>query len=33
MSSHDLPNQFESFGDARKQGFLAVKSLKEQGKK
>ncbi|SHH60115.1 Benzoyl-CoA reductase/2-hydroxyglutaryl-CoA dehydratase subunit, BcrC/BadD/HgdB [Sporobacter termitidis DSM 10068] len=33
MTLHDLPDQFESFGDARKQGFIAVKDLKDQGKK
>lgn len=33
MSEIKLPSQFESFGDARKQGFIAVKNLKEQGKK
>lgn len=33
MSELSLPSQFESFGDARKQGFIAVKNLKEQGKK
>ena len=26
-----LPDIFEEFGEARKQGFLAVKDLKEQG--
>ncbi|AGA70701.1 Benzoyl-CoA reductase/2-hydroxyglutaryl-CoA dehydratase subunit, BcrC/BadD/HgdB [Desulfitobacterium dichloroeliminans LMG P-21439] len=33
MSEIQLPSQFDSFGDARKQGFIAVKNLKEQGKK
>ena len=33
MSDNTLPGQFESFADARKQGFLAVKNLKDQGKK
>jgi benzoyl-CoA reductase/2-hydroxyglutaryl-CoA dehydratase subunit BcrC/BadD/HgdB len=33
MSSHELPTQFESFAEARKQGFIAVKNLKEAGKK
>lgn len=28
-----LPGQFENFADARKQGFLAVKKLKDDGKK
>jgi benzoyl-CoA reductase/2-hydroxyglutaryl-CoA dehydratase subunit BcrC/BadD/HgdB len=32
-NSHELPTQFESFGEARKQGFIAVKNLKDQGKK
>ncbi|MDR0758558.1 MAG: 2-hydroxyacyl-CoA dehydratase family protein [Treponema sp.] len=31
MPMHGLPELFESFSDARKQGFLAMKSLKEQG--
>ncbi len=33
MSHNTLPSQFESFADARKQGFLAVKNLKDEGKK
>ncbi|AFM01641.1 MULTISPECIES: double-cubane-cluster-containing anaerobic reductase [Desulfitobacterium] len=33
MSEIQLPSQFESFAEARKQGFIAVKNLKEQGKK
>ncbi|MGE4272557.1 MAG: double-cubane-cluster-containing anaerobic reductase [Desulfitobacterium sp.] len=33
MSENQLPSQFESFGEARQQGFLAVKNLKDQGKK
>jgi benzoyl-CoA reductase/2-hydroxyglutaryl-CoA dehydratase subunit BcrC/BadD/HgdB len=33
MSSNELPSQFESFADARKQGFIAVKNLKDAGKK
>lgn len=33
MEHHTLPEQFENFADARKQGFLAVKSLKDEGKK
>lgn len=33
MSHHDLPSEFESFADARRQGFLAVKNLKDEGKK
>ena len=33
MSQNALPNQFENFADARKQGFLAVKNLKDAGKK
>lgn len=28
-----LPSKFDSFADARKQGFLAMKELKDQGKK
>ena len=31
--SYTLPEKFEEFADARKAGFLRVKSLKEQGKK
>ena len=33
MSSFDLPAAFEEFADARKAGFLKVKTAKEQGKK
>jgi benzoyl-CoA reductase/2-hydroxyglutaryl-CoA dehydratase subunit BcrC/BadD/HgdB len=33
MSSHELPSQFDSFADARKQGFIDVKNLKDAGKK
>ncbi|MCL2234847.1 MAG: 2-hydroxyacyl-CoA dehydratase family protein [Defluviitaleaceae bacterium] len=33
MSNNILPVDFESFADARKQGFLDVKNLKDQGKK
>ena len=33
MSTNELPSQFESFADARKEGFIAVKNLKDQGKK
>ena len=33
MITVNLPSQFESFSDARRQGFLAVKALKDQGKK
>ena len=33
MSNNTLPSQFESFADARKQGFLSVKNLKDEGKK
>lgn len=32
MSNVQLPEIFESFGEARKNGFLAVKALKEAGK-
>ncbi|MDR0310457.1 MAG: 2-hydroxyacyl-CoA dehydratase family protein [Acidobacteriota bacterium] len=31
-SNNTLPGQFEGFADARKQGFLAVKNLKDEGK-
>ena len=27
----DLPEQFDSFGEARKNGFLKVRSIKEAG--
>lgn len=33
MNNNILPEEFENFADARKQGFLAVKQLKDQGKK
>jgi benzoyl-CoA reductase/2-hydroxyglutaryl-CoA dehydratase subunit BcrC/BadD/HgdB len=33
MSQNALPSQFDGFADARKQGFLAVKNLKDEGKK
>lgn len=33
MSQNALPSQFESFADARRQGFLDVKNLKDEGKK
>ena len=33
MDQNALPSQFENFADARKQGFLAVKNLKDAGKK
>jgi len=33
MSDNKLPNEFENFADARRQGFLAVKELKDDGKK
>jgi len=33
MGANTLPSQFEGFADARKQGFLAVKKLKDEGKK
>lgn len=32
MSNSKLPEVFEQFGDARKQGFLTMKNLKDQGK-
>lgn len=33
MANNNLPTDFENFADARKQGFLAVKNLKDNGKK
>ncbi len=33
MNTAALPSNFENFADARKQGFLAVKQLKDEGKK
>ena len=33
MSCNNLPGEFESFADARRQGFLDVKNLKDAGKK
>lgn len=33
MTNNNLPNEFENFADARKEGFLAVKNLKDEGKK
>ena len=33
MNSNNLPGEFESFADARRQGFLDVKNLKDAGKK
>ena len=33
MNNNVLPGQFEGFADARKQGFIAVKNLKDAGKK
>lgn len=33
MSDNVLPNGFESFTDARKNGFIQMKNLKDQGKK
>jgi len=33
MNNNVLPSQFEGFAEARKQGFLAIKNLKDQGKK
>ncbi|MEG1929661.1 MAG: double-cubane-cluster-containing anaerobic reductase [Anaerovorax sp.] len=33
MSNNELPEIFESFGDARRQGFLTVKNFKDAGKK
>ncbi|WP_010256505.1 double-cubane-cluster-containing anaerobic reductase [Treponema primitia] len=32
IEQRELPEIFESFSDARKQGFMAMKNLKEQGK-
>jgi len=33
MNNNALPGQFDGFADARKQGFIAVKNLKDAGKK
>jgi benzoyl-CoA reductase/2-hydroxyglutaryl-CoA dehydratase subunit BcrC/BadD/HgdB len=33
VGDNTLPSQFENFADARKQGFLTVKNLKDEGKK
>lgn len=33
MNDNALPSQFEGFADARRQGFIAVKNLKDEGKK
>ena len=33
MTNLDLPKRFEEFADARKEGFLKVKAIKEQGGK
>jgi benzoyl-CoA reductase/2-hydroxyglutaryl-CoA dehydratase subunit BcrC/BadD/HgdB len=33
MSENALPSDFENFADARRQGFIAVKELKDAGKK
>ena len=33
MSETELPDIFETFGEARQNGFLAVKNIKDQGKK
>jgi len=33
MNNNTLPSDYESFADARRQGFLAVKNLKDEGKK
>ena len=33
MNQNTLPEIFETFSDARKQGFIAMKELKDQGKK
>ena len=33
MNQNSLPSQFEDFADARKQGFVTVKNLKDKGKK
>lgn len=33
MNNNALPSRFDSFADARKQGFLTVKNLKDEGKK
>ena len=33
MTNNNLPSSFENFADARKEGFLTVKNLKDEGKK
>ena len=33
MEENKLPEIFETFGDARKNGFVTVKELKDKGKK
>ena len=33
MSENNLPEIFETFGEARKNGFLTVKELKDNGEK
>ncbi|MDR7870735.1 MAG: double-cubane-cluster-containing anaerobic reductase [Tissierellaceae bacterium] len=33
MTNNNLPSTFENFADARKEGFLTVKNLKDEGKK
>ncbi len=33
MTNNTLPSEFENFAEARKEGFLTVKNLKEEGKK
>ena len=33
MTKNTLPSSFENFADARKEGFLTVKNLKDEGKK
>ena len=33
MNEHTFPSEFDSFVDARRQGFLVVKELKDEGKK
>ena len=33
MNNNNLPSQFENFADARRQGFLTMKNLKDEGKK
>ena len=33
MATAGLPEQFENWGEARRNGFLAIKKLKDEGKR